>query len=86
LSDLIEDKAELSEQSLPPPLRPYLVGFQAGGLRFLLLKKHVVVFHFQTYREYRTHARIPVVYDRLIEVTETAIRRQRVERRGSLTL
>jgi hypothetical protein len=68
-----------------------LVGFQAGGFCFLLLKTNVVVFHFQTHREYRTRARIPVVCgrflelqqlcDRLIEVTETAIRRQRVERR-----
>jgi hypothetical protein len=73
LSDLIEDKEGFSEPSLPPPLRPCLVGFQAGGLRFLLLKKNVVVFHFQTHREYRTRARIPVVYDGLIEVTETAI-------------
>jgi hypothetical protein len=71
----------MTEQSLPPPLRPYLVGFEAGGLRFLLLKKNVVAFHLQILREYRTRARIPVVYAPLIEVTETAIRRQRVERK-----
>jgi hypothetical protein len=90
LADLIEDKAEFSELSLPPPLRPSIIGFQTGGLRFLWLKKKVVAMQLKSLREYRARARIPVVYgrflelqqlcDQLIEVSETAIRRQRVQR------
>jgi hypothetical protein len=90
LSDLIEDKAEFNEFSLPPTLRPSLAGLQLGGLRFLWLKKKVVAVQLKNLREFRARARIPVVYgrfielqqlcDQLLEVSETAIRRRRMQR------
>jgi hypothetical protein len=90
LGDLIEDKAPFNNETLPAPLKPALLGFQLGGLRLLWLRKKVVAAQLRDLREFRPRVRTPVIYgrflelqqlcDQLIEISETVVRRGRVQR------
>jgi hypothetical protein len=89
LGDLIEDRSEFDSITIPSSIRPLLNGLQDGGLRFVFLKKKVVAVQIKQLREFKPRVRIPVIWDRLnelqklsdelLEVTETRVKRQRVQ-------
>jgi hypothetical protein len=90
LGDLIEDKAPFNKETLPAQLKPALIGFQLGGLRLLWLRKKVVAAQLRDLREFRPRVRTPVIYgrflelqqlcDQLLEISDTVVRRGRVQR------